>query len=214
MDDLKRPPGRPKVLTDRERRKRILDVAGELFMEEGFEATDMKRIAERAGMSKRTLYLVFQNKEELFATLVCDPDAATHDPSSDAVEASGEAGLIEVLVRLAVWVLTPRQIGLTRLIISESRKTPELAARFRRQAIDTGRNSIMRRLELLPSPAGSREQRECLASTLYGSIVGDMQLRALAGEDIDAFRDEDRLRRRIAWIVNAVVLREPHSPMP
>lgn len=51
-------------------RMRIADAAGKLFEEKGMEATTMSEIAKMAGYSKATLYVYFQNKEEIIGYLV------------------------------------------------------------------------------------------------------------------------------------------------
>lgn len=48
------------------KRQAIVDIAAEIFTEEGFEAASMSAIAERVGGSKATLYSYFPSKEELF----------------------------------------------------------------------------------------------------------------------------------------------------
>ena len=48
-----------------QRRLTILDTAERIFAEKGFEATVMADIAEEAELSKGTLYLYFEGKEEL-----------------------------------------------------------------------------------------------------------------------------------------------------
>lgn len=53
----------------RERRREILDAARELFFARGYHGTTVEQIARRAGYSKRTVYLDFVNKDELFITL-------------------------------------------------------------------------------------------------------------------------------------------------
>ncbi|TKD21407.1 TetR/AcrR family transcriptional regulator [Rhodobacter capsulatus] len=212
MTEEKRTAGRPKALSDEERRNRILDAAGALFIEAGYEATDMKRIAERCGMSKKTLYLVFQNKEDLFATLVCDPRAYASAPDVDLAGASGEARLVEILLRLAMWVLAPRQIGLTRLIIAEAFKTPELAGRFREQAIEIGRRSIIAGLDFLSGPTRTGPDVEQLASLLFGAAIADLQLRALVGENIEEARQEDRLRENIRLVVQSLLRADGTGP--
>src|SRR5437763_16491787 len=57
------------VRSDRKRRQ-ILDVAREVFLEEGFAAASMSTIAARLGGSKGTLYNYFKSKDELFAAYV------------------------------------------------------------------------------------------------------------------------------------------------
>src|SRR3569833_1853850 len=60
-----------KTRLDRDqRRERILDVAEEVFLEEGFAAASMSEIAARLGGSKGTLYNYFKSKDELFEAYV------------------------------------------------------------------------------------------------------------------------------------------------
>jgi len=47
-------------------RKKIIQAAIECFSIAGFDRTRMDDIAERAELSKGTLYLYFRNKEDLF----------------------------------------------------------------------------------------------------------------------------------------------------
>ncbi|BEV12940.1 TetR/AcrR family transcriptional regulator (plasmid) [Asticcacaulis sp. DW145] len=48
----------------------ILKVAGDLFLELGYQGATMEAVAKGVGMSKLTLYRRFQTKEELFAAVV------------------------------------------------------------------------------------------------------------------------------------------------
>lgn len=51
-------------------RQEILDAARELFVREGYEATSVRRIAERAGCSSGILYHYFEDKAAIMAQLV------------------------------------------------------------------------------------------------------------------------------------------------
>ena len=53
-------------------RDNIASVASELFAERGISATSMDDIAKAAGYSKATLYVYFENKEEILSILVLD----------------------------------------------------------------------------------------------------------------------------------------------
>ncbi len=59
----------PARLTDR-KRAAILDAAVAEFRQSGYEATSMDRIADSAGVSKRTVYNHFPRKEALFEHIV------------------------------------------------------------------------------------------------------------------------------------------------
>ena len=53
-------------------REKIASAASVLFMERGIAATSMDDIAKAAGYSKATLYVYFENKEEIAGILVLD----------------------------------------------------------------------------------------------------------------------------------------------
>src|SRR5262245_22398871 len=57
---------------DVHRRTAILAVAAEEFAEHGFEAASYNRIIERSGLSKGALYYYFDDKEDLYATVLQD----------------------------------------------------------------------------------------------------------------------------------------------
>jgi len=52
-----------------QRRETILDAAKEIFSRKGYQGATMEEIAARAELSPATLYLYFNNKSELFASL-------------------------------------------------------------------------------------------------------------------------------------------------
>src|SRR5687767_11182338 len=54
----------------RETRRRILDAARELFLEQGYGATTISAIASRAGVAVQTVYAVFGSKRQLLSDLV------------------------------------------------------------------------------------------------------------------------------------------------
>jgi len=51
-------------------RQRILDTALDLFIEQGFDKTSLREIAERVGVTKAALYYHFASKDEIFRTLL------------------------------------------------------------------------------------------------------------------------------------------------
>ena len=52
------------------RPQELLEAALDLFVERGYAATRLEDVARRAGVSKGTLYLYYENKEELFKAVV------------------------------------------------------------------------------------------------------------------------------------------------
>jgi AcrR family transcriptional regulator len=54
------------------RRRQLLDVAQEVFAEQGFHATSMDEVAEAAGVTKPVLYQHFDSKRRLYLELLED----------------------------------------------------------------------------------------------------------------------------------------------
>lgn len=74
-------------------RKRIADGAEKLFLKEGIDKTSVSQIAESAGYSKATLYVYFENKEEIISYLVLRSMQVLKDEiigSTDAKKSSDE----------------------------------------------------------------------------------------------------------------------------
>ena len=68
-----------------DRRREILDAARALFVSEGYEATSIRKVAARVGVSSTALYLYFRDKDEIFEVL-CDEAFARLGAAFRAVE--------------------------------------------------------------------------------------------------------------------------------
>jgi TetR/AcrR family transcriptional repressor of mexJK operon len=126
----------PRVIRSR---AAVLEAAATLFLRNGFAATTMDDIAETAGVSKRTVYNNFADKEALFREVVM---AATVVAERFAAEAAAEladpedlpAALFALARRLAATVTSPEVLRLRRLLIGEAHRFPDLAAEYYRLA--------------------------------------------------------------------------------
>ena len=67
----------PQILKD-DLRNRILDAAGAIFAERGFEAARIADIAERAGTSASNVYKYVKDKTDLFDKVLPAHYAAEH----------------------------------------------------------------------------------------------------------------------------------------
>jgi AcrR family transcriptional regulator len=54
------------VVAHEKRRREILEKALDVFIDEGFEDVTFQKIADRAGITRTTLYIYFKNKREIF----------------------------------------------------------------------------------------------------------------------------------------------------
>ena len=78
-----------------QRRKEIIDAAEKLFFEKGYDNVSMNDISKVVELSKATLYLYFENKEELFFAIVLRGTRILNAMIRKAVEAA-ENGIEKV----------------------------------------------------------------------------------------------------------------------
>src|ERR1700723_4524439 len=62
-----------------ERPQEILEAAFVEFSRNGYAMTTLDRVAERAGVTKGTIYVYFENKEHLFISMVREITKSTFD---------------------------------------------------------------------------------------------------------------------------------------
>lgn len=117
---------------DPDKRNQILAGAREVFFERGFDAASMGDIARAAGVSKGTLYVYFENKEDLFGELVSSEcnETAERIFVLDAEEEDVETALTKLGYSFIVAVLRPSNIALLRTVIAISAKFPAIGRRF------------------------------------------------------------------------------------
>ncbi len=121
-----------KTKLDRDqRRELILDVAQEVFLEEGFANASMSVIAARLGGSKGTLYNYFKSKDELFNAYVerrcLWQDEIFASPTSGE---TAEQTLRRIARAYLQRVLTDFNLRNFRLISAEAERSPEIGRTF------------------------------------------------------------------------------------
>lgn len=122
----------------------------ELFVENGFAATRLEDIAARAGVSKGTLYLYFENKEALFKAVIRESIVPLMD-EAESRAANHSGGSFELLagIVLGCWqnIGATRLSGIPRLIVCEARNFPEVARFYYENVIERGRGLVAGALE-------------------------------------------------------------------
>ena len=133
-----------KVIEPRwERRKdarpgELTAAALELFVEKGFAATRLDDVARRAGVSKGTLYLYFESKEELFKAVVREGIVAKLGEAEELIhtfQGSSADLLREIMRRWWLELGATKLAGITKLMMSEAGNFPELARFYHDEVI-------------------------------------------------------------------------------
>ena len=139
MPGRKRPAPRPRWKRRPEARpEEILCAALEVFGELGFARTRLEDVARRAGVSKGTLYLYFENKEALFRAMVTAKLEATLAHAEEFIRtwSGSTADLLRQFTR-EYWITMnqPEKLRLAKVVLTELSSFPELAKWYYQEVI-------------------------------------------------------------------------------
>ena len=115
-----------------QRPQEILHAAFDEFVERGYTATRIEDVARRAGVTKGTIYLYFQNKEELFHDVVRKLSQPIFNEEQFLSEHQNRPP--HELIRLFLdtvyehMTVNPYSREILRFLISDGRSFPELTA--------------------------------------------------------------------------------------
>lgn len=133
----KRCRGRPQIRSDDETRDLILDAANAQFMKAGYASANISIIAQAAGVSTKTLYRLYPAKADLFSEVI-SKKINDYILATDAEQLANlplHESLEKLLVSYGRLTLSNETITITRLVLGESDRFPEIAAVFYEQAI-------------------------------------------------------------------------------
>ena len=121
-------------------RERILAAAFGTFAQHGFARASTLEIATRAKVSKRELYALFGNKQEMLVTCISERAMRMRLPAGWPVPRNRQdlqAGLVEIGAVLMREISDPDVIAVYRIAVAEAERAPEVAQaldRYGRQA--------------------------------------------------------------------------------
>jgi AcrR family transcriptional regulator len=123
----------------------LIAAALEVFVEKGFAATKLETVAQRAGVTKGTVYLYFDSKDALFKAVVREtivPIIARGEQLAAEYRGSA-ADLLRELIR-KWWELIgeTRLSGIPKLLMAEAANFPELARFYYDEVISRGHRLI------------------------------------------------------------------------
>lgn len=197
---------KPTPRTDK--RRAILDAAGPVFGDSGYERASVDAIAAAAGISKPTIYSYFDGKEGLFRETMADIARQVNEASYDIVTSLDlrpehwRASLHELAIALTACQRQGCAAALSRLVLAESRRDPGVFDEVRRAGIEPIREALAGRLAMLgnaglldvPDPAVAAQHFIVLTQahlpelTAGGTRAGDpKQIEDAVQQGVDAF---------------------------
>jgi AcrR family transcriptional regulator len=192
-EQTRRPRGRPQIRCDEETRGLLVEAARQEFLAKGYAETCINDVAQRAGVSTKTVYRLIPNKADLLRRVISDTigkfmlniDAEPMEalPTSEALE--------RILVAYGTLTLSDETIAMNRLIIRECDQFPEIAAAFYEAAIQRTtdamagwlRRQCERGLIKLEDPQG-------VAGMLRGMMIMEPQRAVMLGQRSAPDHDE------------------------
>ena len=114
------------------KRRQIMEGAQAVFLAQGFDAASMGEIARAAGVSKGTLYVYFENKEQLFEAIFQEQCQAQAESLFDLDH--NDHDVEAVLTRLGVgyvnFICSPGKSSALRTVIAIADRMPEIGKQF------------------------------------------------------------------------------------
>lgn len=139
----------PQGHKDRAKCRQIMEGARTVFLEKGFDAASMGEIARQAGVSKGTLYVYFDSKEELFEAIFEEERRAQAEQvfALDHDDQDVRSVLNRLGCDYARFLCNPAQLSSHRTVIGIADRMPELGRRFYEAGPATGVAKVCRYLQ-------------------------------------------------------------------
>jgi AcrR family transcriptional regulator len=166
----------------------ILAAALASFAERGFAATRLEDVAARAGVSKGTVYLYFNGKEQLFEAVV----RARLLPNLERLEAllatfeGPSASLLERLLLTMAEVVGSQLGAIPKLVIAEAGNFPELARFYLDEVVHRGLRLIG---AILRRGIARGEFRAVDVDHTVFCVIAPMLIAALWKNSLEAYDD-------------------------
>jgi AcrR family transcriptional regulator len=126
-----------------DRPSQIIKAALEVFGECGLANARLQDIAERAGVSKGTIYLYFPNKEELFREMIRQTAVAAIERAEQAdVPGTPSNQLVAFMRGYWAFVRSPVFVTIYRLVLAELHQFPDLAKFYANEVVARGQKLL------------------------------------------------------------------------
>ena len=140
---------RPGAGQDPAKRAQIMAGAGRVFSHMGFDAASVNDIAREAGVSKGTIYVYFQGKDDLFEALIDETRDRLFEQLAAELDRPGpvEGRLQRYGKLLARTLCSDPVIRAHRVVIGVAERMPDLGQRFYERGSTQGTRLMTRLLE-------------------------------------------------------------------
>jgi TetR/AcrR family transcriptional regulator, mexJK operon transcriptional repressor len=198
----------------RAKRDQILSGARRVFLRDGFAAASTDAIAAEAKVSKRTLYVYYPSKEELFAGVM--RGLTVENPQTRALESMEEMtpgseeelrrNLLELARKILATMMQPDYLALLRTTIADTHRFPQLGGLFRATVPERAMRSFAVFIERSREcgVVGSGVDGETAARMFVGPLLTYAVLDGLLAEGPPPLPAQEKIEEIVALYMKAI----------
>lgn len=169
------------------KQQKIIEVATQLFLEQGYTQTNLDQVIEQCGGSKQTIYSYFGDKRGLLTAVIehCIENVEAIFTFDHDENANLEKILVEFGTNFLNTILTPVMVNTYRIMIAESQHDQTLADFFFSRGPARVSNYLVQFLQSHMDKKNLRQSDPHIATEhLLNLLKGDLQQEVLFGRPL------------------------------
>lgn len=209
--------GRPSPDAGEELDRKIMNVATQAFLTDGYAATSVDTIAKTVGCSKPTIYRRYPSKEDLFKAVMHNRCKRLFEVAQEAEFSSREpmVALKELFEQFQDFCLEQETLETYRILVTDARRVPTAANSLSTEIMQP----FFERIEMLlartlqwPDTPQNRKRIQVLSRYIPGFVLQWPMHRALVG--VETFNDAEERHRhfQICWEMIEKMIQQVDAP--
>jgi AcrR family transcriptional regulator len=178
-------------------RERILDVALDLFMAQGYDGTSLRQIAEQLGVTKAALYYHFESKEDILRAL----HMRLHDFGKDALDSVGDGPMTLELWGHLLDQLVDQMLAQRQLFLMHQRNQAALE-KLHNEDHDAAHDDIQNQFRKILLDTRVAERDRVRMAAAFGAAFAGLFLAGESFPDSDTAKLGDMLRECIRDVIS------------
>ena len=178
-------------------RERILDVALELFVAQGYDGTSLRQIAEQLGVTKAALYYHFESKEDILRAL----HMRLHEFGKDALASAGDEPMtLELWGQLLDGVVD--QMLVQRKLFLMHERNQAVLEKLHSEEHDAEHDDIQNQFRKILLDTRVPERDRVRMAAAFGAAFAGLFLAGESFPDSDTAKLGDMLRECIGDVIS------------
>ena len=178
-------------------RERILDVALDLFVAQGYDGTSLRQIAERLGVTKAALYYHFESKEDILRAL----HMRLHEFGKNALDSAGDEPMtLELWGQLLDQVID--QMLVQRKLFLMHERNQAVLEKLHSEEHDAEHDDIQNQFRKILLDTRVAERDRVRMAAAFGATFAGLFLAGESFPDSDTAKLGDMLRECIGDVIS------------